>query len=255
VAINCGAIPAGLIQSELFGNERGAFTGAGKARLGLIESASGGTVFLDEIGDLQLDMQANLLRFLQEKTIYRLGGNRPVAVDVRIVAASNVRLHEAVERGAFREDLFYRLNVLSIEVPALRDRLDDVQALAETFFHDYARERAPGVKGFSRSALAALRAHDWPGNVRELLNRVRRASVMAEGRLIMPEDLGLTEAGAGLTVPLNGARVQAERIAIAGGLAAGKSITLLAQELGISRMTLYRLMAKHEIESPPRRRT
>ncbi|MUI16566.1 sigma-54-dependent Fis family transcriptional regulator [Massilia dura] len=254
VPINCGAIPAGLIQSELFGNERGAFTGAGKARIGLIESASGGTVFLDEIGDLPLDMQANMLRFLQEKTIYRLGGNRPLAVDVRIVAASNVRLEEAVERGAFREDLFYRLNVLSLEVPALRERLDDVQPLAETFFHDYACERAAGVKGFSRAALAALRAHDWPGNVRELLNRVRRASVMAEGRLIMPEDLGLTEAGAGFTLPLNGARVQAERLAIAAGLAAGKSITLLAQELGVSRMTLYRLMAKHDIKLPPRRR-
>jgi DNA-binding NtrC family response regulator len=254
VPINCGAIPAALVQSELFGNERGAFTGAGKSRVGLIESASGGTVFLDEIGDLPLDMQANLLRFLQEKTIYRLGGTRAVAVDVRIVAASHVRLQDAVARGTFREDLFYRLNVLSVEIPPLRERIEDVQALAETFFHDYARERAAGVKGFSRGALAALRAHDWPGNVRELLNRVRRASVMAEGRLITAQDLGLVEVVGGPARPLNGARVEAERGAIEAGLLAGKSITLLAQELGISRMTLYRLMAKHSIDSSARKR-
>ena len=255
VPINCGAIPAGLVQSELFGHEKGAFTGAGKARAGLIESACGGTVFLDEIADLPLDLQANLLRFLQEKTIARVGGTRQVEVDVRIVAASHVRLHEAVARGAFREDLFYRLNVLSLEVPPLRERGDDVQALAETFFQDYARERSPHVKGFSRAALASLCAHDWPGNVRELLNRVRRASVMAEGRLITPQDLGLADAAAGTRVALNGARVQAERAAIEAGLGAGKSLTDVARDLGISRMTLYRLMAKHGIETAARKRS
>jgi DNA-binding NtrC family response regulator len=256
VPINCGAIPAALAQSELFGHERGAFTGAGKARVGLLESAGGGTVFLDEIGDLPLEMQVNLLRFLQEKTVHRLGSAQPLAVDVRVVAASHVRLQDAIARGTFREDLFYRLHVLSLEVPALRDRIDDVQVLAETFFHQHVRERATGVRGFSLGALAALRAHDWPGNVRELLNRVRRASVMAEGRLITAEDLGLAHlagiARASLQ-PLSGTRMHAERVVIEAGLHAGKNLTLLAQELGISRMTLYRLMAKHDIKGPERK--
>jgi len=256
VPINCGAMPATLVQSELFGYEKGAFTGAARARHGLIESAAGGTVLLDEIGDLPLDMQANLLRFLQEKTIYRLGGTRPIVVDVRVVAASHVNLQQAVARGAFREDLYYRLNVLSLEVPPLRERRDDVAALAELFFRDYAAERPAQVRGFSARALAALRAHDWPGNVRELLNRVRRAAVMAEGRLIVPADLDLAdvERAAEQPLALQGARVQAERHAIEAGLHAGKSVTHVARELGISRMTLYRLMAKHSIVTPARRR-
>ncbi|GGX94329.1 sigma-54-dependent Fis family transcriptional regulator [Pseudoduganella dura] len=253
VPINCGAIPASLVQSELFGHERGAFTGAGKARAGLIESAAGGSVFLDEIGDLPLDMQANLLRFLQEKTIYRLGGTRPLPVDVRVIAASHVRLDEAVARGTFREDLYYRLNVLTLEMPALRERRDDVPVLAETFFRDHARERSAHVRGFSSGALEAMRAHHWPGNVRELHNRVRRAAVMAEGRLIMPHDLGL-DAAAMPTLALHGARVQAERRAIEAGLGAGKSITHVARELGVSRMTVYRLMAKHSINPRARKR-
>jgi len=253
VPINCGAIPASLVQSELFGHERGAFTGAGRARAGLIESAAGGSVFLDEIGDLPLDMQVNLLRFLQEKTIYRLGGTRPLPVDVRVIAASHVRLDDAVARGTFREDLYYRLNVLTLEMPPLRERREDVPALAETFFRDHARERSAHVRGFSHGALEAMHAHHWPGNVRELHNRVRRASVMAEGRLIMPHDLGLD----GAIVPalaLHGARVQAERRAIEAGLGAGKSITHVARELGVSRMTVYRLMAKHSIAPPARKR-
>jgi DNA-binding NtrC family response regulator len=253
VPINCGAIPASLVQSELFGHERGAFTGAGRRRAGLIESAAGGSVFLDEIGDLPLDMQVNLLRFLQEKTIYRLGGTRPLPVDVRVIAASHVRLEDAVARGTFREDLFYRLNVLTIEMPPLRERPEDVPALAETFFHDHARERSAHVRGFSHGALEAMRDHHWPGNVRELHNRVRRAAVMAEGRLIMPHDLGL-DAGGMPALALSGARVQAERRAIEAGLGAGKSITHVARELGVSRMTVYRLMAKHRIAPPMRKR-
>ncbi|WBS05443.1 sigma-54 dependent transcriptional regulator [Pseudoduganella sp. SL102] len=253
VPINCGAIPASLVQSELFGHERGAFTGAGRARAGLIESAAGGSVFLDEIGDLPLDMQVNLLRFLQEKTIYRLGATRSQPVDVRVIAASHVRLDDAVARGTFREDLYYRLNVLTLDMPPLRERREDVPALAETFFRDHARERPAHVRGFSHGALEAMHAHHWPGNVRELHNRVRRAAVMAEGRLIMPHDLGLDTTGMP-ALALHGARVQAERRAIEAGLGAGKSITLVARELGVSRMTVYRLMAKHSIAPPARKR-
>ncbi len=254
VPINCGAIPASLVQSELFGYEKGAFTGAGAGKVGLVESASGGSIFLDEIGDLPLELQANLLRFLQEKTIYRVGGTRSVPVDVRVIAASHVKLAEAVERGHFREDLFYRLNVLTLQVPALRERREDVVALAEEVFHGYATERARRVRGFSASALRALRAHDWPGNVRELLNRVRRAAVMADGVLIQPHDLELD----GLDCPagaedLDSARASAERMALQGRIDAGHSITAVARDLGVSRMTLYRLMAKHGIQRPARR--
>jgi DNA-binding NtrC family response regulator len=253
VPINCGAIPASLVQSELFGYEKGAFTGAGAGKCGLIESASGGSIFLDEIGDLPLELQANLLRFLQEKTIYRVGGTRSVPVDARVIAASHVKLGDAVERGLFREDLFYRLNVLTLQVPPLRERRDDVVALAEEVFHSYATERARGVRGFSSAALRALRAHDWPGNVRELLNRVRRAAVMADGALIQPHDLELD--GVDNTADaedLDTARAGAERRALQGRIDAGHSITSVARELGVSRMTLYRLMAKHGIQRPSR---
>jgi len=254
VPINCAAIPASLVQSELFGYEKGAFTGAGAGKRGLIEAGSGGSIFLDEIGDLPLDLQANLLRFLQEKTIYRVGGTRCVAVDARIIAASHVKLGEAVARGHFREDLFYRLNVLTLQVPALRERRDDVVPLAEEVFRSFATERARGVRGFSAAALRALRAHQWPGNVRELLNRVRRAAVMADGPLIQPHDLEL-EAGGGTSGAegLDSARERAEKTALQQQLEAGRSITVVARELGVSRMTLYRLMAKHGLQRPARR--
>ena len=191
VPINCGAIPPALIQSELFGHARGAFTGAAKDKPGLIESAAGGTVFLDEIADLPKDLQSNLLRFLQEKTIYRVGSTRSIMVDVRVIAASHVNLQQAVADGLFREDLYYRLNVLPIDVPPLRERKDDLDMLAQHFFRTYAAEKAPHLKGFGGDALRAIREHDWPGNVRELINRTRRAMVLSEGRLIAPHDLGL----------------------------------------------------------------
>jgi DNA-binding NtrC family response regulator len=252
VPINCGAIPAQLIQSELFGHERGAFTGAARDKRGLIESAQGGSIFLDEIGDLPLELQANLLRFLQEKTIYRVGGTRSIAVDARVIAASHVNLPQAVQRGAFREDLYYRLNVLALDVPPLRERKEDLLPLAEHFFHTFSSERAPRLKGISSRAAQAIREHDWPGNVRELINRVRRAMVMAEGRLILPQDLGLAAAGpARAPVQLDDARIRAERDAIdASLLRAGRNITLAARDLGVSRMTLYRLLAKHGISAP-----
>jgi DNA-binding NtrC family response regulator len=247
VPINCGAIPAALIQSELFGYERGAFTGAAREKRGLIEAAEGGSIFLDEIGDLPMELQANLLRFLQEKTIYRLGSTHSIAVDVRVIAASHVNLAQAVVRGAFREDLYYRLNVLALDVPPLRERKEDLLPLAEHFFHTFSSERAPRVKGFGSKAVQAIREHDWPGNVRELINRVRRAMVMAEGRLIVPQDLGLDARRAPqAAAQLDDARIRAERDAIdASLLRAGRNITLAARDLGVSRMTLYRLLAKH----------
>jgi DNA-binding NtrC family response regulator len=255
VPINCAAIAPSLLQSELFGYERGAFTGATRDKPGLLESANGGSVFLDEIGDLPLEQQSALLRFLQERSVTRLGATRSTPVEARVIAATHVDLEAAVARGAFREDLYYRLNVLTLEVPALRQRKEDLVPLADHFFRKYAAERAPRLKGFSLAAQAALRAHDWPGNVRELINRVRRAMVMSEGRLIQPGDLTLaTPVLSQRCEHLGGARVRAERLAIESSLGGGKSVTLIAQELGVSRMTLYRLMAKHGIPSPARTR-
>ncbi|MDB5917097.1 MAG: uncharacterized protein JWR40_1331 [Massilia sp.] len=250
VPINCGAIPPALIQSELFGHARGAFTGAARDKKGLIESAAGGTVFLDEIGDLPKDLQSNLLRFLQEKTIYRIGSTRSIDVDVRVIAASHVNLQQAVAGGLFREDLYYRLNVLPIDVPPLRARKDDLDMLAQHFFRVYAAEKAPHLKGFGIDALRAIREHNWPGNVRELINRIRRAMVLAEGRLITPHDLGLAPHNAAARgAGLDASRIDAERAAIGASLErVGRNITHAARDLGVSRMTLYRLLAKHGIQ-------
>jgi DNA-binding NtrC family response regulator len=247
VPINCGAIAPSLIHSELFGYERGAFTGAARAKAGLIESADGGTLFLDEIGDLPKDLQANLLRFLQEKTICRLGSTRNIRVDVRVIAASHVQLQQAVASGAFREDLYYRLAVLPVTVPPLRERRDDLVTLAEHFFHVYASEKSPRLKGFSNRAIEAILDHDWPGNVRELINRVRRALVMSDGRLIMPEDLGLTR---GIMAPtpaaLDDTRMRSERRALRECLdRSGHNVSRAARDLGVSRTTMYRLLSKH----------
>ncbi|RZL95088.1 MAG: sigma-54-dependent Fis family transcriptional regulator [Variovorax sp.] len=248
VAVNCGAIAPSLIQSELFGHERGAFTGASSERRGLIEAANGGTIFLDEIGDLPLELQTNLLRFLQEKTINRVGGVRNLQVDVRVVAASHVDLAEAVAVGQFRDDLFYRLNVLSIDVSPLRRRMEDVPILAEYFFQRCVAKSRTRVRGFSRQAVAAMLAHAWPGNVRELYNRVQRAVVMTDTRLIGPADLGLAAVDNPVGMGLDAARTVAERDAICLTLIrVGRNITHAARELGISRMTLYRLMDKHSI--------
>ena len=251
VAVNCGAIPASLIQSELFGYEKGSFTGADRRRLGLIETANRGTLFLDEIGDLPLDMQTNLLRFLQEGTVDRVGGTRPVPVDVRVIAATHVDLDAAVAAGTFRKDLYYRLNVLPLVVLPLRERGDDIALLAQHFFDRFAGERSGRLRGFSQRALVAMSAYDWPGNVRELINRIRRAVVLAEGRLITPADLDLEQpTDKAIRVPLDEARSSAERRAISECLhSAGRNVSHAAKQLRVSRMTLYRLMAKHGISA------
>jgi DNA-binding NtrC family response regulator len=249
VAINCGAMPANLIQSELFGHERGAFTGATRGKLGLIELAQNGTIFLDEIADLPLELQANLLRFLQEKTIYRVGGTTSLQVNARIIAASHINLQDAVQRGVFRQDLFYRMSVLPIEVPPLRERKEDLPLLVDEFFRTFSSEKNPQLKGISSSAMHAITSYAWPGNVRELMNRIRRAMVLAEGRLVSVEDLGL---GSSSVVrgaeELDESRGGAEKLAIIASLdRVGRNISQAARNLGISRMTLYRLIEKHGI--------
>lgn len=246
VAVNCGAIAPSLIHSELFGHERGSFTGATAGKQGLIEAASAGTIFLDEITDLPLELQTNLLRFLQEHTIHRVGSTRSLQVDARVIAASHMDPAEAVAAGRFREDLFYRLNVLPIVVPPLRERMSDVPMLAQHFLQHCMTDKHQRVQGFSRQAMAAMMSHDWPGNVRELCNRVQRAMVMTDQRLITSADLGLAEASGPVGIGLDAVRTMAERNAITLTLdRAGRNVTHAARELGISRMTLYRLMDKH----------
>ena len=251
IAVNCGALPANLIQSELFGHEKGAFTGAHQRKIGRIEVASGGTLFLDEIGDLPLELQANLLRFLQEKTIQRVGGREDITVDVRVVAATHVNLEKAVHEDRFREDLYYRLNVLQIKMPALRERIGDVPLLAQYIFRRFADEKGRRVKGFSEDALHTMSHHDWPGNVRELINRVRRAMVMCDKFLISPVDLGLERRNNSRSVvTLSEARDKAEIDTIRTTLAQNRgNVSLASRQLGVSRVTLYRLMEKHALSA------
>lgn len=247
VAMNCGAISPTLVQSELFGHERGAFTGATTRRMGLFESADGGTVFLDEIGDLPLDAQTNLLRVLQEGTVERVGSNRPVRVDVRVLAATHVDLDAAIAAGRFRQDLYYRLDVLRLQLPPLRARGEDIELLARQFLDDFRSRHTVQARGFSAAARQCLRQHAWPGNVRELLNRVRRAAVVAEHALIEPADLQLGAATAQV-VALDARRDLTERDALLAALqATGCNVSASARRLGVSRVTVYRLCRKHAI--------
>ncbi len=253
VAINCGAIPENLLESELFGHERGAFTGAVKQSIGKIESAHRGTLFLDEIGDLPHPLQVKLLRFLQDQVIERVGGRTPIQVDVRIVSATNMTLEERIGDGRFRGDLFYRLNSVTVRIPPLRDRNGDAVLLARYFLNRFNREFNRTIRGFSDSALAALTAHSWPGNVRELENRVKRAVVMADGRHVEAADLELDSGEiAEENLDLRAARMRAEKDVIQKAVARSHgTLATAAKLLGISRPTLYTLMETHGLETEP----
>jgi DNA-binding NtrC family response regulator len=246
VAINCGAIPHHLLQSELFGYERGAFTGANQRKIGRVEAADGGTLLLDEIGDLPLESQASLLRFLQEGKIERLGGHESISVDVRIISATHVDLEGAMRDGRFRADLFHRLCVLRVDEPPLRARGKDIEILAHHILHKFKIDSARKIRGFTPSAIEAMYNYNWPGNVRELINRVRRAIVMAENKLISAEDLDLEHFSAQQTMSLAQAREAAEKRAIEAALLRHRHrLNEAAADLGISRVTLYRLMGAH----------
>ncbi|MGH6625071.1 MAG: sigma 54-interacting transcriptional regulator [Burkholderiaceae bacterium] len=246
MALNCGAMSPQLVQSELFGHEKGSFTGANHRKIGIIEAAQGGTLLLDEIGDLPLDAQVNFLRFLQEGKITRVGGTEEIAVDLRIVAATHVNLEQAVAHGKFREDLLYRLNVLKIDAPPLRERGSDVLVLADHILNHLKKTNHITARGFDMDATHALLAHSWPGNVRELTNRIQRAAVMCDRALIAAYELGLNAQPASAAAHLGEARDHAEAIAIEEALMSqGYNFSRAAKALGISRVTLYRLASKH----------
>jgi two-component system NtrC family response regulator len=251
VAINCAAIPENLLESELFGHEKGAFTGAIKTVMGKIEQADGGTLFLDEVGDIPLPLQVKLLRFLQERVIERVGGRKAIAVETRIVCATHQNLEQMIAENRFREDLFYRLAEVVINIPSLSQRPGDAGLLAKHFLTKFATEINPVVKGLGKDALAALDAWHWPGNVRELENRIKRAVIMAEGRLISAEDLDLDQASQeDLFLNLKAAREQTDRKAIRQAIARTEgNISGAAKLLGISRPTLYDLLKQYDLQT------
>jgi two-component system NtrC family response regulator len=268
IAINCGAIPENLLESELFGHEKGAFTGAQNRVQGKIEYAEGGTLFLDEIGEMAPLLQVKLLRFLQEKVIQRVGGRTDIPVDTRIVAATNVDIEESIAAGSFREDLYYRIGVITINLPPLRERGDDIELLANIFLRKFGQEFGQKVRGYSTPALKWLRHYDWPGNVRELENKIKRAVVMTDSPIIEAHDLGFEEkpldsavaeesqstgtdsvprdeiSFSGLT--LKDARRQVERTLLQQALERSQgNILKAAEELAVSRPTFYDLLKKH----------
>jgi two-component system, NtrC family, response regulator len=252
VAINCAAIPENLLEAELFGYERGAFTGAVKSNVGKIELAEGGTLFLDEVGDIPLPLQVKLLRFLQERVIERIGGRQPIAVDTRIVCATHQDLEGMIADGRFREDLYYRLAEIVVKIPSLAERPGDAALLARHFVNRFSRELNSKVQSLSPDALAAIDAYPWPGNVRELENRIKRAIIMAEGRTIGAEDLDLpgTAVDEPEAINLRAARELADRKAIRQAMSRTENnISGAAKLLGISRPTLYDLLKQYRLHA------
>ncbi len=250
VAINCAAIPETLLESELFGYEKGAFTGANKQTIGKIEYANGGTLLLDEIGDLPGALQAKLLRFLQERTIERVGGREEIPVDVRVVCATHQDLKERIRTGDFREDLFYRISEVAINIPALRERGGDPLLLAQSFLRRFANQQGRSIRGLADDAVAAVQSYTWPGNARELENRVKRAVIMADGALVTAEDLELEDAESKeFPFNLRQVREEAESQAIKRALVfSDNKVAQAAEMLGVSRPTLYDLMDKHGLK-------
>ena len=250
VPINCGAIPEQLLESELFGHERGAFTDAYRMREGKLELAEGGTIFLDEIAELPTHLQVKILRFLQDKVVERVGGREPRRVDARVVAATNRDLKAAIAAGSFREDLYYRLSVVNIQVPPLRERGDDLRLLAEYFLEFYAKHHKRRIRGFTQAGLRAVQAHPWPGNVRELENRVQRAVILAQDAYVRPSDLELEAAPEEGPQSLQDARDEAEQRLLAEALTRNAgNITRAARDIKVSRPTFHDLLRKHGIEA------
>ncbi len=254
IAINCASIPETLLESELFGFEKGAFTGAHKTTKGKIECAEGGTLFLDEIGDMPFNLQAKLLRFLQEKQIERLGGRQEISVDVRVVCATNQNLEEMVKEKTFREDLFYRVSEITLNIPPLRDRDEDMLILAQYFLQRYAEEYKSNVKGFSDDGMSAIKNHRWPGNIRELQNKVKSSVIMCTGTQVTAMDLGFFDhenTEFELSLNLRTVREQAETIAIRKAYSlSDKNMSKAAELLGITRPTLYALIEKYDLVMP-----
>jgi two-component system NtrC family response regulator len=252
IAINCAAIPENLLEAELFGYERGAFTGAVKSNVGKIELAQGGTLFLDEVGDIPLPLQVKLLRFLQERVIERIGGRQPIAVDTRVVCATHQDLEGMIAKGLFREDLYYRLAEIVVKIPSLAERPGDSVLLARHFVNRFSRELNPKVQGLTADALAAVDGHAWPGNVRELENRIKRAVIMADGRSIGAEDLDLPGAAVEEQelINLRTAREVADRKAIRQAMSrTDNNISGAAKLLGVSRPTLYDLLKQYRLQA------
>jgi two-component system NtrC family response regulator len=251
VKLNCAAIPATLLESELFGHERGAFTGADRQKRGLFETADGGTVFLDEIGEMPASLQAKLLRVLQERTVERIGSHVPLALDLRIVCATNRNLETLIGSGSFRDDLFYRISEVAIRVPPLRDRQGDSLLLAQSLLQQLSERFGKPTRGLAPDAIRAIQAYRWPGNVRELENRIKGAVIMAEGAVVTAADLSLEDPGDDPEyLNLRVARQRAEAQAVRQSLAVARgNLSRAAELLGVTRPTLYDLLGKHSIDA------